>query len=312
MPKLLITGGTGALGRAYLAYGDWRGRKIVLARDEHKMEVLRDLGLPEVRFILGDIRDSEKLRMAFRGVDAVLHLAALKRIPSGGYNADEVIHTNAIGSLNVMREAIHAGVKKVLCVTTDKGVEPINLYGGTKLIVEHLMYQLDDWAPDTTHISCARFGNLIGSTGSFTNIVEEWRPGDEPLKVTDPECSRFWVPIRRAVTMLDLALDEMKGGEVFVMKSPAKTIGEMIPEGARFEKVGLRPWEKTHETLVGAHEIPHTDEFASYYVVHYPPYVGRNSLKGPLRSGSSERPAQLDAVAAEVSEGSDPSWDDAS
>lgn len=309
MRKLLLTGGTGTLGIAYLTFGDWNGRIVVLSRDEQKQHALRNMNLPDVRLILGDIRDRDKLRMVMRDVDTVIHCAALKIIPDGGYNPDEVIKTNILGTSNVIQEAILAGVQRVLVVSTDKGVSPTTLYGATKLCAEHLAYQLNDWSRGT-RVAAVRYGNVMDSRGAFTLALAAWRPGDAPLRITDPDCTRFWITQRQAVAMVDLALEKMEGGEVFVPKLPSKTLLEMIPEGARYEVTGLRASEKRHETLIGAHEIPHTDEHATYFIVRYPPYKGRNSLTGPYRSGDDHGPAQLDAPPAEVPEVSDASGDE--
>jgi len=311
MRKLLLTGGTGSLGTAYLTYGDWDGRIIVFSRDEQKQHVLRNMNLPNVRLILGDIRDRDKLRMALRDVDTVIHCAALKIIPDGGYNPDEVIKTNILGTSNVIQEAILAGVRRVLVVSTDKGVLPTTLYGATKLCAEHLAYQLNDWSRGT-RVAAVRYGNVVDSRGSFTLALASWKPGDAPLRITDPNCTRFWITQRQAVALVDLALEKMEGGEVFVPKLPTKTLGEMIPEGARYEVTGLRATEKRHETLIGEHELPHTDEHATYFVVRYPPYEGRNSLTGPYCSGYDYSPSGLDTLPDEVSEVSDPTGNEPS
>lgn len=248
--------------------------------------------------------------MALRGVDTVIHAAALKIIPNGGYNPDEVIQTNIIGTLNVLREAIHAGVRRVLVISTDKGVLPTTLYGATKLCAEHLAMQLNDWSEGTA-ISAVRYGNVVDSRGSFTLRLAEWKPGDPPLPITDSRCTRFWITQRQAVALIDLALGSMQGGEIFVPKLPTKNILDMLPEGAQFYESGLRATEKIHETLIGEHELPHTDEFPSHFVIRYPPYQGSNTLSGAYCSGSDFSAPRLDALAAEVPEGDQPDGDDA-
>jgi len=236
--------------------------------------------------------------MALRGVHTVIHAAALKIIPNGGYNPDEVVQTNIIGTLNVIQESILAGVQRVLVVSTDKGVAPTTLYGATKLCAEHFAMQLNDWSEGTA-VSAVRYGNVVDSRGSFTLRLAAWQPGDPPLPITDPLCTRFWITQRQAVALIDLALTKMQGGEIFVPKLPSKRLIDMIPEGARYEIQGLRNTEKRHEVLIGEHELPHTDEYPSHFVVRYPPYRGVNTLTGPYCSGTDAPGGNLSAVAFE-------------
>lgn len=304
MDRTLITGGSGALGRAYIAYTANKDRLIILSRGEHAQAMIREAGLDNLRFILGDVRDPEKLRIAFRGVKTVIAMHALKRIPEGGWNPEEAVATNVTGTLNVLRAAIHAGVEKVLIITTDKGCLPINVYGATKLIAEHFAFIMNDWSD--TKISAVRFGNILGSTGSFVNKIEAWQPGDPPLEVTDEEMTRFWITQQGAINFVDFVLGAMQGGEIFVPKIPTKCVADLIPSHVPWTVTGLRPFEKIHETLLGEHELPYTDEYNTYFKVKYPPYQGNCQRQEAYTSyeGNNGRDSQgrIIPLAREVSE----------
>lgn len=270
MDRLLITGGTGTFGKAYLAYGAWPGRIITYSRCEQRIEGLRALNLPNTRFFMGDVRDRERLRMALRGVQVVIHAAALKVVPGGSYNLDEMVKTNLVGTMNVFEEAIHAGVEKVLFISTDKGCEPTTSYGALKLLGEHMAAMMNDWSPDTD-IASVRYGNVIDSRGSFTIKLANWQKGDPPLEITEEEMTRFWVTQRQAIRFVDFVLDKFQGGKVFVPKLPKRRLLDLVPEGAPYKLIGKRGLgEKTHETLVAEHELPFTEERQSHYVIHYP------------------------------------------
>src|SRR3989304_643654 len=247
---LLLTGGTGSLGRAFLTYTDYEGRIRILSRDEQKQDAMRRALPPEsgVQFVLGDVRDPEKLTRAMQGIETVIHAAALKIIPNGSYNPDEFIKTNIVGTANVFHAAIAAKVKRVLFISTDKGVEPTTLYGGTKLIGEHLAVQANRWSETT--ISAVRYGNVEHSRGSFLTRIRELEPG-EVLPVTDPDSTRFWITLEAAVKFIDFVLQEMKGGEIFVPRLPARRLGDLIPDGTEVELIGLRWTERKHENLIG-------------------------------------------------------------
>lgn len=287
MDKTLITGGSGALGRAYIAYTTNKDRLIILSRGEHAQAMIREAGLDNLRFILGDVRDPAKLAMAMRGIKTVIAMHALKRIPEGGWNPEEAVATNVTGTLNVLRAAIHASVEKVLLISTDKGCLPVNVYGATKLIAEHFAFIMNDWSD--TKISAVRFGNIVGSTGAFTNKIEGWEAGDPPLEVTHEDMTRFYIDQKSAVHFIDMILDKMEGGEVFVPKIPAKRIIDLIPSHVPWTVTGLRPFEKIHETLLGAHEIPYTDEYNTYFRIKYPPYQGSCQRIGAYTSEDSNR-----------------------
>ena len=283
---VLITGVTGSLGTALLKYFEWDGPIRGLSRDEQKQEKLRVAKIPQLRLILGDIRDPEKLRMAMVGVDTVIHCAALKIVPQGCFNADEIMNTNAVGTLNVCREAIHAGVKRTLVVSSDKAVEPTTLYGATKMCAEHIAIQANSWTPNP--ISVVRFGNLIGSRGAITEWMEERVRVGETLEITSEEMTRFWMPLRQAVTFIELCLADMTGGEIFSPKIRARPLMDMIPENARIRVIGPRQQERTYETLVSERELEHTDETDTHFIIRPWPYVGNTRRINAYRSDDPE------------------------
>ncbi len=285
---LLLTGGTGTLGRAYLAHSKYEGRIRILSRDEQKQEAMRQAYTDDtgVQLILGDVRDPEKLERAMQGVSRVLHAAALKVIPNGSYNPDEFVKTNITGTMNVIHAAQKAGVEKLIFVSTDKACDPTNLYGACKMVGEHLAVEANKWSP--TRISCVRYGNVQNSRGSFTNTLAKLEK-NEVVKVTDPDCTRFWITQQAAVGFIDMVFDEMEGGEIFVPRLPSTRIGDMIPDGQPFEVIGLRgAGEKVHESLIGSSELGRTECKGEYFVVRTPPYRGNCLEKFPYRSDSDE------------------------
>lgn len=285
---LLLTGGTGSLGRSYVATGLHNGKIRVYSRDEQKQDSLRKILSPSanVQLILGDIRDRDKLARAMMGCTHVLHTAALKVIPNAAYNPDEFIKTNIMGTMNVLEVAIQQGVEKVIVVSTDKACEPVNLYGATKMVAEHLAIEANRWS--STKISVVRYGNVMNSRGSFTNTIQKAEPG-AVLQITDPECTRFWITLQMAVKFIDMAFMDMQGGEVFVPRLPSQRLGDMIPDGHQIEIVGLRQsglsFEKLAETLITTHEIPHTTCFDGYFVIR-PDGPGDCVEQAPYRSDS--------------------------
>jgi len=234
---------------------------------------------------IGDIRDRDKLAQLMYGVTHVVHTAALKVIPNAPYNADEIVKTNIIGSMNVFRAAMDAGVEKVLFVSTDKGCEPTTFYGATKMIGEGLAVQMNRWSK--TRIACVRYGNVEHSRGSFTNMIRD-RSTDEPLPVTDPNMTRFWITLEGSAKFVYFALDKMEGGEIFVPRLGGKRLGDMIPPDQPVNIIGLRQDEKIHETLIGSHEVMRTDCHGEYFVIHPWPYNGNCEEQTTYRSDSEE------------------------
>lgn len=263
MTSVLVTGGTGSLGRPLvraLLDSHTYDRVVVLSRDELKQEEMRrEIVDDRLRLMLGDVRDQSRLEQAFDGVTHVIHAAALKQVPAAEYNPHEFVRTNVIGSENVARAAIRAGVKRVVLISTDKAVEPINLYGATKMTAEKIFVAANHMSR-TTRLSVVRYGNVIGSRGSvvemYRDMIRNGRTGAFP--VTDPEMTRFWIRIDEAVRFVVSCLASMVGGEIFVPRVRSLGILDVLKALGcdMYEVVGTRPGEKLHETLISSEEGP--------------------------------------------------------
>jgi len=271
---ILVTGGTGSFGNRFVetVLARHRPRRmVVLSRDELKQsEMQARLRHPALRFFLGDVRDRERLVRAMHGVDVVVHAAALKQIPACEYNPFEAIQTNVIGAKNVIDAAIDAGVKRVLALSTDKAVNPVNLYGATKLCSEKLFVQANAYGfPRHTAFACVRYGNVIGSRGSVIPLFQGQRAGGT-VTVTDPKMTRFWMTLDQGVQFVLRCIGLMRGGEIFVPKLPSARIldlVEAVAPGCRVEFVGIRPGEKLHETLISEDEARQAVEQESMFVL---------------------------------------------
>ena len=272
---VLVTGGTGSFGRKFveLMLAEYHPAKlIVFSRDELKQHEMRMAGFnhPSLRYFIGDVRDVERLRRAMNGVGIVVHAAALKQVPACEYNPMEAIKTNILGSSNVVEAALDAGVKKVLALSTDKAVNPINLYGATKLAAEKLIIQSNSYAGGmATRFSCVRYGNVVGSRGSVVLIFLQQRASGK-LTITDDRMTRFWLTLEQGVRFVTYCIENMRGGEVFVPKIPSMKIVDLakaIAPDARLEVVGIRPGEKLHEVLISEDESRSTVEMQDMYVV---------------------------------------------
>jgi UDP-N-acetylglucosamine 4,6-dehydratase len=272
--SVLVTGGTGSFGTRFVerALAEHAPRRlVVLSRDELKQsEMQARLRHPALRFFLGDVRDRERLVRAMHGVDVVVHAAALKQIPACEYNPFEAIQTNVMGAKNVIDAAIDAGVRKVIALSTDKAVNPVNLYGATKLCAEKLFVQANVYgSPRGTRFACVRYGNVIGSRGSVIPLFAAQR-ANGVVTVTDPKMTRFWITLDQGVDLVARAIELMRGGEIFVPKIPSMRIldlVEAIAPGARVEFVGIRPGEKLHEILISEDEARQAVDLGSLYVV---------------------------------------------
>ena len=272
---VLITGGTGSFGKKFIEVmlREYHPRKlIVFSRDELKQHEMQASGFndPSLRYFIGDIRDLQRCRRAFEGVDIVIHAAALKQVPACEYNPMEAIKTNILGSSNVIEAALDAGVKKVMALSTDKAVNPVNLYGATKLAAEKLFVQSNAYAAGTsTRFSCVRYGNVVGSRGSVIPIFIKQRPNGK-LPITDPRMTRFWLTLEQGVHFVIGCIEQMRGGEVFVPKIPSTRIVDLaraIAPDAELEVIGIRPGEKLHEVLINEDEARSTLERPDMYVV---------------------------------------------
>ena len=281
--NILITGGTGSFGRKIaktILSGCKPRRIIIFSRDEVKQLEMR-AELPNVtggpiRYFIGDIRDRERLYRAFRGVDIVIHAAALKQVPTAEYNPLEVIKTNILGASNIIDAAIDCGVKKVIALSSDKAVSPANLYGATKLCADKLFVSAGVYTgPKDTRFSVVRYGNVIGSRGSLVPLLIDQRHNGK-IPITDARMTRFWISLRQAVGFVLLCIDQMQGGEIFVPKIPSMRIVDLaraIAPDCEHEIVGIRPGEKLHEVLLTEEDARQSIEFGNYFVIKPPPFI---------------------------------------
>jgi UDP-N-acetylglucosamine 4,6-dehydratase len=272
---VLITGGTGSFGKKFLEImlNEYHPAKlIVYSRDELKQHEMQVAGYdhPSLRYFIGDIRDLQRMRRALNGVDIVVHAAALKQVPACEYNPMEAIKTNILGSGNVIDAALDAGVSKVIALSTDKAVNPVNLYGATKLAAEKLFVQSNAYAGGTaTRFSCVRYGNVVGSRGSVVPVFLKQR-GNGKLTITDERMTRFWISLDQGARFVIRCVEQMHGGEVFVPKIPSMNVSDLaraIAPEAELNVIGIRPGEKLHEVLISDDEARTTVELDDMYVV---------------------------------------------
>jgi UDP-N-acetylglucosamine 4,6-dehydratase len=272
---VLVTGGTGSFGKKFIKIMLEKyqpAKLIVFSRDELKQHEMRMSGFnhPSLRYFIGDVRDQLRLRRAMNGVDIVVHAAALKQVPACEYNPMEAIKTNILGSSNVIEAALDAGVKKVMALSTDKAVSPVNLYGTTKLAAEKLFVQSNSYAAGTTtRFSCVRYGNVVGSRGSVIPIFIKQRENGT-LTITDDRMTRFWLTLEQGVHFVINCTEQMHGGEVFVPKIPSTRIVDLarvIAPDAKLDVIGIRPGEKLHEVLINEDEARSTVELEDMFVV---------------------------------------------
>jgi UDP-N-acetylglucosamine 4,6-dehydratase/5-epimerase len=274
--SVLITGGTGSLGKALINYllSKTEVRRIaVLSRDELKQHQLRNefKDDPRLRWFLGDIRDLERLKRALHGVDYVIHAAALKQVDTGEYNPMEFIKTNVLGSQNVIDASIDAGVKRVIALSTDKASSPINLYGATKLTADKLFVAANNYSfTYGTTFSVVRYGNVMGSRGSVIPFFQEIAAQNKPIPITDLRMTRFWISIESAVKFVIESLEMMTGGELYVPKIPSMRITDLakaIAPDCKIQEIGMRPGEKLHEEMISADDSRRTVELENRFVV---------------------------------------------
>ena len=281
---VLVTGGTGSFGNKFIEriLAEYNPQKIIIySRDEFKQDLMRKnfiskYGIEKaqkLRFFIGDVRDKERLYRAFNGVDYVIHAAAMKQVPACEYNPFEAIKTNINGAENIVEAAIDRKVKKVIALSTDKAVNPINLYGGTKLVSDKLFISANAYSGEEgTIFSVVRYGNVAGSRGSvipfFKQLLEQ---GEKELPITDLKMTRFWMVLDDAVNLVLKALEESKGGETFVFKNPSFLITELAkalnPNGT-IKEVGIREGEKIHEVMITRDDANFTYDYGDYYVIY--------------------------------------------
>ena len=284
---VLITGGTGSFGKkmVQIVLSQYRPKKlIVFSRDELKQFEMAQKWSPAkyacLRYLLGDIRDKDRLMMAFGGVDYIIHAAALKQVPAAEYNPEEFIKTNVLGAMNIIEAALYNNVEKVIALSTDKACNPINLYGATKLCSDKLFTAANVYAGSRrTRFAVVRYGNVLGSRGSVVPFFKE-RQATGVLPITDERMTRFWITLDQAVHFVLASFSRMQGGEIFVPRIPSMKITDLaraIGPECRQEVVGIRPGEKIHETLISEDEARHTARFKECYVVQPDP-IRREAL----------------------------------
>lgn len=274
--SILITGGTGSFGKEFVRtlLKKYHPRRVVIfSRDELKQyDMQQEFDKECMRFFLGDVRDRERLAQAMRGIDFVVHAAALKQVPAAEYNPTECIRTNVYGAENVISAAIESGVKKVIALSTDKAASPVNLYGATKLLSDKLFIAANNIAGNhPTRFAVVRYGNVAGSRGSivplFHKLIAE---GAKELPITDARMTRFWITLQQGVEFVIQGFKRMYGGELFVPKIPSIRITDlaaaMAPE-LPHHIIGIRPGEKLHELMISRDDSYHTLEFQNHYVI---------------------------------------------
>ena len=283
---ILITGGTGSFGKKFveIALSDLHPRKIIIfSRDELKQHEMRAAGFDQsnLRYFIGDVRDRERLARAMHGVNIVVHAAALKQVPACEYNPMEAVKTNIMGTSNVVEAALDAGVEKVMALSTDKAVNPVNLYGATKLAAEKLTVQSNNYAAGSaTRYACTRYGNVVGSRGSVVPVFLSQREQGK-VTVTDDRMTRFWLSLEQGVRFVIECIEQMHGGEVFVPKIPSMKVIDLaraIAPEAAISVIGIRPGEKLHEVLISEDEARNAVEREHMFIIKPPETLWERNL----------------------------------
>ena len=290
---ILLTGGTGSFGQKFtrVLLSKYKPGVIrIFSRDELKQwEMSKKFrGEERLRFFIGDVRDKERLERAMDGADIVVHAAALKQVPSCEYNPFEAVKTNVLGAQNVIEAAINHNIEKVMAISTDKAVNPVNLYGATKMCMEKLFVAANSYVGGRrqTRLSCARYGNVVGSRGSVIPLFREQKETGT-VTVTDEKMTRFWLTLEQGVSFVIKCINIMCGGEIFVPKIPSMKMVDLAstlaPE-CRVEYIGVRPGEKIHECLLTEDEARHSVEFDNFFVIE-PEHIWwkRENCKGGQR-----------------------------
>lgn len=277
--SILITGGTGSFGNEFTKFvlENYNPKKIVIySRDEYKQFIMAEKFKnysDKLRFFIGDVRDEQRLERAFNGIDYVIHAAAMKQVPACEYNPIEAIKTNIDGATNVINAALNKGVKRVVALSTDKAVNPVNLYGGTKLVSDKLFISANAYAgTQDINFSIVRYGNVAGSRGSvipfFDNLISK---GETELPITDFRMTRFWISLEEGVKLVIKALEEARGGETFISKIPSFKVTDlakaMLPN-CKLKEVGIRPGEKLHEIMVTREDSLNTYEYDNHFIIY--------------------------------------------
>ncbi|HEX4450655.1 MAG TPA: UDP-N-acetylglucosamine 4,6-dehydratase (inverting) [Kofleriaceae bacterium] len=289
--SVLVTGGTGSFGKAFVERALTSNAKkvIVFSRDEQKhYQMERHFTDKRVRFFVGDIRDRDRLQTALRDVDIVVHAAAMKHVPICEYNPIEAVQTNVNGARNLIEAAMANGVERVIALSTDKAVSPANLYGATKLCMEKLLIAANAYAGDRrTRFSVVRYGNVMGSAGSVIPLFRNQMKNGK-LTITDARMTRFWIEMPEAVALVLRGLELMNGGEIFIPKLPTsdiETLAEAVAPGTPRTVVGIRPGEKLHETLISNEEARRTSDVEDLLVI-WPEFQFHSNTLQNFRPGA--------------------------
>lgn len=292
---ILITGGTGSFGKKFTKriLSEYKPKKIIIfSRDEYKQYVMAkefEKYAKKLRFFIGDVRDKNRLYRALEDVDVVIHAAALKHVPVAEYNPIEAVNTNIIGAKNVIDASLDRGVEKIVALSTDKAVNPINLYGATKLVSDKLFVSANAYAgKKKTTFSVVRYGNVAGSRGSvvpfFKGLIDS---GVKELPITDFRMTRFWITLDQGVDLVFRALKQSKGGEIYVAKIPSVRVTDlakaMAPK-AKLKEIGIREGEKLHEVMITEEDSRLTYDYGDYYII-YPNFNWWNTKKHMKKGG---------------------------
>lgn len=276
---ILITGGTGSFGKSLVKriFEKYSPKKVIIfSRDEYKQFLMRQEFKKydkDIRYFIGDVRDKCRLHRAFSDVDYVIHAAALKQVPSCEYNPFEAIKTNILGAQNVVEAAINRGVKKVIALSTDKAVNPINLYGATKLVSDKIFVNANAYSSNTkTSFSIVRYGNVAGSRGSvipfFQKLIND---GNNTLPITDMRMTRFWISLDEAVNLVFIAIKKSKGGETYISKIPSFHIRDLaiaMKKDVKLKEIGIREGEKIYEIMINEYDSFCTYDYGGYYIIY--------------------------------------------
>ena len=294
--SILVTGGTGSFGQKFveMVLRRYKPKRLAIySRDELKQYEMQQKFDPKdhrcLRYFLGDVRDLDRLKMALRGIDTVIHAAALKQVPAAEYNPTECIHTNVLGAENLVMACITEGVERLVALSTDKACNPINLYGASKLASDKIFTAANQLSgEDGAAFCCVRYGNVVGSRGSVVPLYQRLvAEGSTELPVTDTRMTRFWITLERGVEFVLSCLDMMRGGEIFIPKIPSMKITDLAealsPEG-KFKIIGIRPGEKLHEVMITEDDARNTVEFPDRYVIEPNPVAWTGHV---LRDGAA-------------------------
>jgi UDP-N-acetylglucosamine 4,6-dehydratase len=313
--SILITGGTGSFGQCFVqnVLERYKPKRLVIySRDELKQSEMQQRFDPRehrcLRYFLGDVRDLDRLKMALRGIDTVIHAAALKQVPAAEYNPTECIHTNVLGAENLVMACIQEGVGRLLALSTDKACNPINLYGASKLASDKIFVASNQLSGEGgTVFSCVRYGNVVGSRGSVVPLFQRLlAEGATELPITDARMTRFWITLQYGVEFVLSCLDMMRGGEIFIPKIQSMTIpdlAEAMSPGIRQKVIGIRPGEKLHEVMITEDDARNTVEFPDRYVIEPSPIAwtdhvlrdGAKPVEDAFRYASDNNTEWLDA-----------------